>query len=69
MKYSFVGLFSISENNIFAKTFCSNNDNIDKDMKKQNIAELPREDFYKCECDNIIDLKAVKNEIAMVERN
>ena len=38
-------------------------------MKKQNIAELPREDFYKCECDNIIDLKAVKNEIAMVERN
>lgn len=42
------------------------NDNIDKDMKKQNIAELPREDFYKCECDNIIDLKAVKNEIAMV---
>ena len=43
--------------------------NSDYDMKKQNIAELPREDFYKCECDNIIDLKAVKNEIAMVERN
>lgn len=38
---------------------------IDKDMKEQNCVELPLEDSIQCECENIIDLKAIKNEIEM----
>ena len=38
---------------------------IDRDMKQQNCVELPLEDSIQCECENIIDLKAIKNEIEM----
>lgn len=41
------------------------NSNIDQNMKEQNCIELPSEDSIKCDCDNIIDLKAIKNEIEM----
>ena len=44
------------------------NSNIDDDMKKKNILLLPDEDFVKCECENIIDLKAIKNEIEMATK-
>ena len=35
------------------------------EMQKKNLLPLPEEDFIKCECENIIDLKAIKNEIDM----
>lgn len=38
---------------------------IDVAMKEQNCMELPEEDFIKCDCNNQIDLKAIKNEIEM----
>ena len=41
------------------------NKSIDENMKKLNIIELPSEDIYKCECGHIMDLRAIKNEIAI----
>lgn len=38
---------------------------IDVAMKEQNCMELPEEDFIKCDCNNQIDLKAIKNELEM----
>ena len=38
---------------------------IDIAMKEQGCTELPLEDSIKCDCDNEIDLKAIKNEIEM----
>ena len=43
----------------------SENALIDMEMQKNNVLPLPEEDFIKCECENIIDLKAIKNEIEM----
>lgn len=48
----------------FYKKLVDNCD-IDQNMKEQNCIELPSEDSIKCDCDNIIDLKAIKNEIEM----
>lgn len=45
-----------------------NNKDIDEEMKKQNFIPLPKEDTIQCECDNSIDLKAVKNELDMMPR-
>lgn len=42
------------------------NKEIDIEMEKQNIAPLSREDHFTCECENVIDLKAVKNELDML---
>lgn len=44
------------------------NRDIDKEMKKQNIMPLPKEDSFKCECDNVIDMKAIKNELDMLPK-
>ncbi|MCM1121430.1 MAG: ATP-dependent Clp protease proteolytic subunit [Eubacterium sp.] len=41
---------------------------IDVAMKEENYTELPEEDFIKCDCNNQIDLKAIKNEIEMAMR-
>ena len=41
------------------------NKSIDENIKKLNIIELPSEDVYKCECGHIMDLRAIKNEIAI----
>ncbi|MCM1536798.1 MAG: peptidase [bacterium] len=38
---------------------------IDEELSSQNYKELPFADSIKCDCDNIIDLRAVKNEIEM----
>lgn len=38
---------------------------IEAEMREQNYMELPEEDFIKCDCNNQIDLKAIKNEIEM----
>ena len=44
------------------------NDDLDSDMEKQNIKPLPKDDRFICECENVIDLKAVKNEIDMLPK-
>lgn len=41
---------------------------IDEDMKRKNIIPLPVEDSLKCDCGNMIDLKAIKNEIEIATR-
>ena len=41
---------------------------IDSEMKKQNIKQLPQVDHFICECENVIDLKAVKNELDMMHK-
>lgn len=43
----------------------ANDDKVDEDLKAQGFKELPDEDSIKCDCDNVIDLKAIKNEIEM----
>lgn len=44
------------------------NDNIDSEMEKQNIKLLPQDDHFICECENVIDLRAVKNELDMMHQ-
>lgn len=41
---------------------------IDEEMEKQNIIPLTKEDSFVCECDNVLDLKAVKNELEMLPK-
>ena len=41
---------------------------IDLEMEKQNIRSLPNEDQFACECGNVIDLRAIKNEIDMMPK-
>ena len=41
---------------------------IDDEMKKQNVLLLPEKDAITCECGNVIDLKAVKNELDMLPK-
>lgn len=43
-------------------------DEIDLEMKKQNIKPIPNEDQFTCECGNVIDLRAIKNEIDMLPK-
>lgn len=45
-----------------------NNNNIDVEMEKQNVKPLPKEDSFTCDCGNVIDLKAVKNELDMLPK-
>lgn len=51
----------------FYKKLVDNKD-IDSDMQKQNITPLPQEDHFICECENVIDLRAVKNELDMLPK-
>ena len=39
---------------------------IDDEMEKQNIRPLPKDNQFTCVCENVIDLKAVKNELDML---
>lgn len=41
---------------------------IEDEMKRQNIRPLPENDSFICECKNVIDLKAVKNELDMLPK-
>ena len=42
--------------------------NIDSEMEKLGIERLPEKAHFKCNCDNIIDLRAVKNELDMLPK-
>lgn len=52
-------------NHAFYKELINGDKSLADDMKRNNIKNLPDEDKYKCECGNILDLKAIKNEIAI----
>ena len=51
----------------FFKKLVDNN-NIDVEMEKQNVKPLPKEDSFTCDCGNVIDLKAVKNDLDMLPK-
>ena len=52
------------KNHLFYKKLVNDN-NIDINMNNMHIKELPQENSIKCECGHIIDLQAIKNEIAI----